>query len=470
MTDKVRMVNENQCQTCMPLGGVIAFKGVEGAMALVHGSQGCSTYMRLASVEHYNEPIDIASSSLNEKQTIHGGEGNLRKALDNVLRIYQPAVLGVVTTCLTETIGEDIQRMIKGYVDQRSIVDQRSVVERGLKGVDIIPVNTPSYAGSQSEGFWAAVRAIVEYFARPAEKHGGINVIVPHISPADIREIKRILDLAGIEYTLLPDYSMTLDRPYGGQYTRIAPGGTRTADIARMAGARATIQFGLTCPEELSPGRYLQQEYGVPLINLPLPIGLENTDRFVETLSQLTGMPLPETLVVERGWLLDAMADTHKYNAEGRPVIYGEPELVYAFASVCAENGAYPAVVATGTRSSRLTARLKLLLAEADRQCVLLEETDFTAIESAAVSTAANIAVGHSGGKFLTERRGIPVVRMGFPIHDRIGGQRILSAGYAGTLAFLDRFTNALLEQKYASYRQLKREQLLDPISIEGDQ
>ncbi|WP_424358938.1 nitrogenase component 1 [Methanocella sp. MCL-LM] len=459
MTDKARMVNENQCQMCMPLGGVLAFKGVEGAMPLVHGSQGCSTYMRLASVEHYNEPIDIASSSLNEKQTIHGGEGNLRKALDNVLRIYQPKVLGVVTTCLAETIGEDMQRMIKGYVEGRN-----------LKGVDIIPVNTPSYAGSQSEGFWAATRAIVEYYARPGGKHDGVNVIIPHISPADIREIKRILDLTGIEYTLLPDYSMTLDRPYGGQYTKIAPGGTRTADIARMTGAKATIQFGTTCPEELSPGRYLQQEYGVPLINLPLPIGLENTDRFTEALGQLTGLPVPDTLVIERGWLLDAMADAHKYNAEGRPVIYGEPELVYAFASVCAENGAYPAVVATGTSSSQLTARLRLLLAEADRKSVLLEETDFTAIESAAVSTAANIAIGHSGGKYLTERRGIPVVRMGFPIHDRIGGQRILSAGYAGTLAFLDRFTNALLEQKYASYRQLKREQLLDHISIEGDQ
>ena len=42
-----RQVNENQCQHCMPLGGIIAFRGIAGAMALVHGSQGCSTYMRL---------------------------------------------------------------------------------------------------------------------------------------------------------------------------------------------------------------------------------------------------------------------------------------------------------------------------------------------------------------------------------------------------------------------------------------
>ncbi|MDD3111956.1 MAG: nitrogenase component 1, partial [Methanofollis liminatans] len=35
----------------MPLGGVIALRGVERSIALVHGSQGCSTYMRLTNVE-----------------------------------------------------------------------------------------------------------------------------------------------------------------------------------------------------------------------------------------------------------------------------------------------------------------------------------------------------------------------------------------------------------------------------------
>ena len=118
---RVKMVNENQCQMCMPLGGVIAFKGIENAMVLVHGSQGCSTYMRLTNCEHYNEPFDIASTSLNEKQTIYGGEENLRKAMDNVIRVYKPKVLGVVTTCLAETIGEDMERMVRKYVSDRNI-------------------------------------------------------------------------------------------------------------------------------------------------------------------------------------------------------------------------------------------------------------------------------------------------------------------------------------------------------------
>jgi nitrogenase molybdenum-iron protein NifN len=447
---KVRMVNENQCQMCMPLGGVIAFKGIENAMVISHGSQGCSTYMRLANVEHFNEPVDIASSGLNEKQTIYGGEANLKKAIDNVLRVYQPEVLGILTTCLSETMGEDLDRIVTTYVE-----------ERNLECVEIIPVPTPSYSGSHPEGFWAATREVIAHFAKPTEKHRRINVIVPHISPADIREIKRILGLMGIEYTLIPDYSVTLDRPYRGKYQKIPPGGTRTDDIARMPGAPVTIQFGLTCPDVLSPGLLLKEHFGVPLVNLPLPIGIEAIDQFIEALRGLTRGSLPDQLMLERGWLLDAMADSHKYNSEGRPVIYGEPELVYAFTRACTENGAPPVVVASGTKNSRLAELLVPVFADIDDKPVLLEETDFAAIDEAAARAGVNIAVGHSGGKFLTERRGIPVVRAGFPIHDRTGGQRILSVGYTGTLAFLDRFTNTLLEAKYASYRTQIKEKMI---------
>ena len=449
-TGRARQVNENQCQMCMPLGGVIAFKGIENAMVISHGSQGCSTYMRLANVEHFNEPVDIASSGLNEKQTIYGGETNLKKAIDNVLRVYQSNVLGILTTCLSETMGEDLDRIIASYAKERNLV-----------GLDIIPVPTPSYSGSHTDGFWAATRAVIARYARPTEKHHRINVIIPHISPADIREIKRILGMAGVEYTLVPDYSVTLDRPYGGRYQKVPPGGTRTEDIARMPGAPLTLQFGLTCPDILSPGRFLEEHFGVPLVNLPLPIGVEAVDRFVDTLRKPGHGVVPDQLALERGWLLDAMADSHKYNAEGRPVIYGEPELVYAFTRVCTENGAPPVVIASGTKNSRLAGLLVPVLADVEDMPVLLEETDFATIDEAAAIAGVNIAVGHSGGKFLTERRGIPVVRVGFPIHDRTGGQRILSVGYAGTLSFLDRFTNTLLEAKYASYRTEIKERLL---------
>jgi nitrogenase molybdenum-iron protein NifN len=453
----VRQVNENQCQNCMPLGAVIAFRGVAGAMSLIHGSQGCSTYMRLTCVEHFNEPLDIASSSLNEKQTIHGGETNLKKALDNMRRVYDPSVVGVLTTCLAETMGEDLDRILRDYAG-----------ERETKGPDIIPVPTPSYSGSHTEGYWAATKAIIAYYAQLTENHRKINVIVPHISPADIREIKRVLGLMGIEYVLLPDYSLTLDRPYGGTYQKIPEGGTSPADIAAMPGAPLTVQFGETCPDNLSPGLWLQEEYGVPLVTLPLPTGIGATDGLMEFLLKISGRPVPEELTRERGWLLDAMADAHKICAEGRLVIYGEPETVNAQVRFALEVGAIPSVIATGSADSRLAVAVEPLIAALDELPVFLEGTDFTAIEREALAAGATIAIGHSGGRFLTERHGIPVIRVGFPVHDRLGGQRILSVGYVGTLALLDRLTERLQEIKYSTYRQIRRAEMMNAELPEG--
>lgn len=438
-----RNVNENPCNMCMPMGGILPFKGIEHSMVILHGSQGCATYMRRHMAEHFNEPIDVASSSLNEKGTIYGGEKYLKQGLENMVKAYRPGIIGVLTTCLAETIGEDIDRITANYL-----------AEKEIKDLPVVTVSTPGYGGAHTEGYWLAVRKIIEKLAAKTEQHSKINVIIPNISPADIREIKRILELMQVGYTLLPDFSDTLDRPFQRPYKKIPDGGTKLEDIAKMAGARATIQMGLTVEDSLSPGQYLETEFGVPLYNIPVPMGIENTDGFIKLLRNLSGNEIPQSLEQERGRLLDCMIDSHKYNFQGRSVIFGEPENVYAVVKTCMENGIFPVVAATGSKNARLAGLLQTLLAESPEKFDLLNETDFTTIREKSRERKANIAIGHSDGRYLTEREGIPLVRMGFPIHDRTGGQRLLSVGYTGTTMFLDRVTNTLLEQKHKNYRK----------------
>ena len=441
-TTHYRSVNENPCNMCMPMGGILPFKGVEESMVLIHGSQGCSTYMRRHIAEHFNEPVDVGSSSLNEKGTIYGGSQNLFQALDNIRQVYNPRLIGILTSCLAETIGEDVEGIARDYLKQR-----------GLDGFPLVAVSTPGYGGSHTEGYWLAVKRIVVSLARPAEKHGGCNIIVPNLSPADIREIKRILALMDVKYTLVPDISETLDRPIARPYTKIPPGGTGVEAIRRMPGAAATIQFGLTVEENASPGRYLESEFGVPLYNLPVPIGVGATGLFVDLLAKITGGRAHPALALEKGRLLDCMVDSHKYNAQGRAAVFGDPELVDALVRTCAENGLYSAVVATGSGNAGLEKCLKPVLAECPGQVCFYSEADFVRIRTACRKSGVNIAIGHSDGKYLTEKEDIPLVRMGFPIHDRVGGQRLLSVGYAGTAMFLDRVTNTLLEYKHKNYR-----------------
>lgn len=89
-------------------------------MPLLHGGQGCATYIRRYLISHFREPVDIASSSFGETQTVFGGEDNLSRALDNIERQYHPKLVAVATTCVAETVGEDVPMMVKRYNAKRS--------------------------------------------------------------------------------------------------------------------------------------------------------------------------------------------------------------------------------------------------------------------------------------------------------------------------------------------------------------
>ena len=106
---------KNACKLCSPLGASFVFKGVANCVPLLHGSQGCSTYIRRYLISHFNEPIDIASSNFTEDTAIFGGGANLQLAIGNIIEQYKPELIGIASTCLSETIGDDVELMLKDY-------------------------------------------------------------------------------------------------------------------------------------------------------------------------------------------------------------------------------------------------------------------------------------------------------------------------------------------------------------------
>jgi nitrogenase molybdenum-iron protein NifN len=436
-------LNVNPCKMCMPMGAALAFKGIENSMLLLHGSQGCSTYIRRHMATHYNEPVDIASSSLNEKGTVYGGSKNLKKGLTNVLKQYDPGLIGIATTCLAETIGEDITRIVQEFKQEDNIQDKY-----------FIPVSTPGYGGSQFEGYFLSVRKILENLTTDSGKNEKINVIAGILTPADIRHIKEIFELFEVEYTLIPDISDTLDAPHSEEYKKIPEGGTTLNDIKIMSGAKATIEMSLLIDDVISPGTFLEEKFGVPLYRCTLPMGLENTDKFIKLISIISGKKIPEKLKKERGRMLDGMIDSHKYNSEGRAAIFGEPEIVYATAKICLENGIFPALISTGTNVSKLKILLDEEVNHFEEKSLIIDDTDFETIREYTKKLDVNILIGSSDGKFITEKDGIPLVRIGFPVHDRIGAQRQLFVGYEGSMSFLDGITNTILDLKHSNFRE----------------
>lgn len=438
----------NPCKMCMPMGAVTALYGIEGCMSIIHGSQGCSTYIRRHMATHYNEPVDIASSSLTEHGTVYGGEENLILGIRNLIKLYSPSVIGISTTCLAETIGEDVPRIIKEIENQEF-----------CKGVTLIPVATPGYGGTQYEGWCAATRAVVSGTELDAAPNGAVNVVTTPLSPAEHREIKRIAAAFGLDCILLPDISDNLDRVYDPIYKRLPQGGTKLADIKRMAGAACTIELGLFIPGRYSVGNYLKEKFGVPAERLPLPVGLRGTDALMKLFSKISGKPMPDEFKNARGRYLDAMVDAHKYCGQGKAVIFGEPDLVHGITSLCLECGTFPSVVATGWKCEGLAVKLEPELSKQaamrlDEKYEILTECDFEKIGELAVKHGANLMIGNSDGRRIEEKTGIELVRVGFPIHDRVGGQRQMNIGYEGSMRLMDSLANALLARTESTFRE----------------
>jgi len=441
-------LNTNPCKMCMPLGAVTAFYGIQKSMSILHGSQGCSTYIRRHMATHYNEPIDIASSSLTEEGTVFGGEQNLLLGLKNLIDIYHPEVIGVSTTCLAETIGEDVPAMIDKFYKQNPL----------YQDIHIIPVNTPGYGGTQYEGYYQALYSILSNVKMDTSKNEFINVILPPASPEDTRLIKKAFADFNIPIILLPDLSDNLDGEYRQEYHKLPAYGTSIDDITKMAGAKLTLELGCQV-EKNSPGRYLEESYGVTCLSMELPVGLRDTDAFYKELAVIAGMTIPEEITRLRGRFLDAMIDSHKYSGEGRAVIYGDPSFAIATVRLCIENGVMPLVVATGS----VSARLKLLLKNqidtlAEKYFVeryeILDDVDFKTLETLAVSLKANILIGNSDGRRIEELLHIPLIRRGFPIHDRVGGQRLKTVLYEGSMNFIEDIANGLLTKKETGFRE----------------
>ena len=438
----------NPCKMCMPMGAVNALYGIKGCMTILHGSQGCSTYIRRHMATHYNEPIDIASSSLTEQGTVYGGESNLMKGLENMIKLYNPEVIAVGTTCLAETIGEDVVRLSKLFKETHP--DEK---------VKIIPIQTPGYGATHYGGFFKALRNVVEYTQMNPKKNGKVNIIAGQISPADSREIKEILDAFELDYILLPDVSENLDDVHRKVYSRLPKQGTDINDIKLMAGAKATIELTTFVKEEFSAGAYLEDTFGVKNYRTDIPKGLRATDKFLNLLSEISGKEIPEKYVKARGRYIDGMIDSHKYNAEARLAIFGEPDFVYSTTRMALENGMMPVLVATGDVCQSLEVKLFEEIKElSDALFVddfkILNDADFKEIEHYVTELGVNVMVGSSDGRRIEEKTGVPLVRASFPIHDRVGGQRLLSVGYEGSLSFSDLITNEILKSKEGTFRE----------------
>jgi len=434
----------NPAKACQPLGAVLATLGFARTLPLVHGSQGCVAYFRSHFARHFKEPVPAVSSSMTEDAAVFGGLANLVEALQNSTTIYKPDMVAVSTTCMAEVIGDDLHNFIEVARTKEAI------------GPDFpVPyAHTPSFVGSHLTGYDAMLRAILACLAErtvaakgAGRPNGKVN-IVPGFLPSvgDLRELHRLMNLLGVDYTLLGDHSDTLDSPATGDYD-MYPGGTPLDAAADALNATGTIFL-----QEESTRRtaaLIRQEWSGLEVTTGLPVGVRATDRFITQAARLADVTVPRAVTDDRGRLLDAMADSYAYLHGKRVAVAGDPDLVIGLLEFMLELGMEPVHIVSTNGSEAFRSKVEALLAASEfgHAASVWPGKDLWHLRSLVFTEPVDLLVGSSQLKWLSREAGVPLVRVGFPIFDRHHLHRLPTIGYAGGIELLSRLVNTVLDE-----------------------
>jgi nitrogenase molybdenum-iron protein beta chain len=428
----------NPAKTCQPIGAMYAALGVHGCLPHSHGSQGCYAYHRSTLTRHFKEPVMAATSAFTEGASVFGGQANLLQAIDNIFTVYEPEVIAVHTTCLSETIGDDIPQ----------IVNKAGTDGKIPAGKYVFHANTPSYVGSHVTGYANMTKAMVDYFAeRNGKKSKAVNLIPGFVEPSDMTEIKRLATVMGVKSIMFPDTSNVLNGPLTGKYKMYPEGGVTIEQLKITGSSTGSIALGEICAG--AAAKALDAKCKVPCEILNLPIGLNDTDIFIDTLRRMAGINVPEEINLERGQLVDAISDWQQYFYGKRVALVGDPDQLLSLTRFLVALDMQPVYIVTGSPAGKkYEATLREAVAEVPAEVKIKVPGDMFLLHQWIKNEPVDLIMGNTYCKYIAKDEDIPYVRYGFPILDRMGHSYFSTMGYRGALRLLEKMLDVMLDRK----------------------
>jgi len=410
------------------MGAVTAFLGIDGCMPLVHGSQGCMAFTKNFLTQHYREVTPMQSTAVFDIATILGDDSNLFEGLKNVIDKTKPKIIGLCTTGMTETRGDDIKGTLFRFREKYPEYDH----------VIIVPAITPDFIGDAETGYSTAVATLLDVAVitdKPKEYKDKkrINILAGmHLNAADMDWISRLFDDFGLDTVMIPNLGASM----GGQVTHfygLPEEGSTLTDITKAGGADFTIAIG-GCMEKAAD--VLLEKCSVPYKKFDTLTGVKATDELISWLIDYTGKPVPEWVKIERHRALDAMLDAHFCFGGKTCSIAAEPDLLYGLGKYISEELGIELECIVSTAKTglfeKLTAR-HTIFGDLEDLEDHLAESDFL---------IANSNAGH-----LCHRKKLPLYKAGYPIKDMLGHFHRNFIGYKGAMQLAFDLGNICLDK-----------------------
>jgi len=417
----------NPIKLSQPMGALLCFLGIKNCMPLMHGAQGCASFSKVFFTRHFNDPIAIQTTAVNDiTAVIDGGEYSISEAVKNITKKVQPELVGLFTTGLTETKGDDIKGVSYLLKDTQKMVH----------------VHTPDFEGGLESGFAKSIEAIITQLV---ESKTNINhqkaLLIPNVNltPFEVEAIKEQIALFGFETYALPDLSESLDGHLGIKQGALSSGGISVDEIKELADSALVITIGNSV--EKSGTLMREKNKHITHIHLDTISGLIKSDAFYQALMKFKHISTPHPSIVRwRKRLQDALLDTHFALGGLDVVIATEPDQILSLATTILEAGANLKAIVSPIKSQSLE----------NLPCEYLIIGDFEDVERELQN--ADLLISNFHGERIVAKHHKALMSRGFPNYEVLGNQLVNDTLYEGSTRMLFEIANIANHYKHGAH------------------
>jgi nitrogenase molybdenum-iron protein alpha/beta subunit len=262
---------------CAFAGAAKTVAGIRDACIVLHCPQGCHGLIgnALASQHVDFSEAHVVSSKLCEKEIVYGGEERLKETIRDA-EAYGMPYLFILSACGPEVVGDDIAAVAELMAPESS--------------AQILPIECAGFRGDEYQGIDLALGKLLDFAARDSggKVKNSVTLIAPHASAnptwhADLAWVRGVLGQMGVTVVSVLTHLQDME------------------GIARTPSAETSLLLSHDAGGGIADR--LAERYDIEPVcrQIPLPIGLSNTRRWLETLGQRFGAEQTAQELIEEG-------------------------------------------------------------------------------------------------------------------------------------------------------------------------
>lgn len=253
------------------LGGALStIRAIAGIVPIIHAGSGCGYNLFNATNAGsayigggYCGSTSIPSTNVMEKEIVFGGEKRLEEEIQTTLEIMEGELYVVLSGCMVEMIGDDIEGVVQKFQKNEK---------------PVIAVSTPSFKGNTYYGYDLLLEGLTRKYVHSPENKKERTVNILGVVPGEdvfwkgnLKEIKRILSLIGIEANTL----------FGE--------GESVNHIKKSA--QSSLNIVVSEIYGINTAKAYEEVFGIPYLIKQLPIGYLQTKKFIREIGEYFQIP-----------------------------------------------------------------------------------------------------------------------------------------------------------------------------------